>query len=56
MFSKFDFKNGKYDTIGLEIGDVSLAKFYAHRMAIETKVLIGKGLYKLFLKEISNKD
>lgn len=37
MFSKFEFKAGKYDGILNNIGNTNMAKFYSLKMALEGK-------------------
>ena len=55
MFSKFQFKAGKYDAFDYSQEDVQKAKFYALKMALEGKRSTGKMLYVMLMKEIAFK-
>lgn len=56
MFSKFKFKEGKYDDEDYKNYNTSQAKFYALKMAIEGKRNNPNQLYDLFLDEIVRKQ
>jgi hypothetical protein len=55
MFSKFEFKSGKYDEMNPEENDVNLAKFYALKIALEAKKLNEYELAKLFVEVLKFK-
>lgn len=56
MFSKFQFKDGKYDQIDYNNFNTSQAKYYALKMALEGKRNTPNQLYGLFLQEIVRKQ
>ena len=56
MFSKFQFKAGKYDHMDYKKYDVDEAKYYALKMALEGKRFTPSQLYFLFTKEILRKN
>lgn len=55
MFSKFQFKAGKYDSMDYSKQNTEIAKFYALKMALEGKRTKNKDLYQLFVKETAKK-
>lgn len=55
MFSKFQFKAGKYDQLDYNEYDVQQAKYYALKMALEGKRLSASQLYELFLNQSARK-
>ena len=55
MFSKFQFKAGKYDHLDYGQYDVTKAKYYALKMALEGKRATSSQLHDFLLKEIDSK-
>ena len=56
MFSKFQFKAGKYDTMDPYKEDTSIAKFYSLKMALEAKRFNATKLNNLFKLEALKKN
>ncbi len=55
MFSKFDFKAGKYDNMTLPSDNLNQVKVYCLKMALESKRTSGHDLYKLLESESDKK-
>lgn len=56
MFSKFQFKLGKYDNLNPDDHNVTLAKYYALKMALDGKRISENGLARMLKYEISKKN
>lgn len=56
MFSKFEFKAGKYDNMTTSVEDLNLVKYYSLKMALDGKKLSGNVLSTLLLMESSKKE
>lgn len=56
MFSKFEFKSGKYDNINYNKLDTNMVKFYSLKMAIEGKKMSPKDLLVLLNNQTSFKN
>jgi hypothetical protein len=57
MFSKFQFKAGRYDKMEIPSKESALmVKHYALKMALEAKKTEPKALYQLFADEASKKN
>ncbi|CAF0722230.1 unnamed protein product [Brachionus calyciflorus] len=55
LFSKFDFKDGKYDSMTVNESQTNLAKYYSLKMALEGKKFNGTELTNLLSQEIFKK-
>ena len=55
FFSKFEFKNGKYDDMKLDDRNLSLVNNYCLKMALEAKSKSNKQLLKLLVEQIIKK-
>jgi hypothetical protein len=55
LFSKFAFKTGQYDESLLNETSIHHVKFYALKMALDTKKLTSQDLHRLLLLEASKK-
>lgn len=55
LFSKFQFKAGKYDSLDYERENTTQAKYYSLKMALEGKRTSSSDLYKSFLTETLTK-
>ncbi|CAF0802523.1 unnamed protein product [Brachionus calyciflorus] len=56
MFSKFEFKAGKYDNLTTSVDNPDMAKYYSLRMAIEGKRMSCQELNKLLWIESASKS
>lgn len=56
MFSKFQFKAGKYDNMSLDVENPEITKFYSLKMALEGKKISSQDLHKLFQIEAEKKS
>ena len=54
LFSKFRFKDGKYDNYTLPLNDTTMVKYYCLSIALEAKRTDSKDLFQMF-KHVSNK-
>ncbi len=54
MFSKFEFKNGKYDGMVIDSSQITKAKYYALKIALEAKTTSNANLVKML--QFVNKD
>jgi hypothetical protein len=55
LFSKFAFKDGKYNDMKVSDEQAKHVKHYALKMALEGNSMPGKDLYNMFVNQISNK-
>jgi hypothetical protein len=51
LFSKFDFKSGKYDNLTVSDSEKTQSRYYALFNALESKRLSEHELYSIFLKQ-----
>ena len=56
MFSKFVFKDGKYDNMTVSDANATLVKYYSLKMALEGKKVPEKELLTLFKDEANKKS
>jgi hypothetical protein len=55
MFSKFQFKAGKYNDMNPDKENINISKYYSLKMALEGKRLPENKLVQLFLNESNKK-